>query len=113
MDFKLLLIIFIVIVFLDKGLTAWNITEVNKHFPQVEPYSIEKNPVAKMFFEKYGLLNGSILFGIISVISLFLVFFVLDWIFNERIALWIIFIFYGAVLMNNTYFLLKYSQVIA
>lgn len=115
MDFKLLLIIFIVIVCLDKGLTAWSVIEVNKHFPQAtvgDYYKIEQNPVAKWFYEQYGLLGGSIIYGIISVITLFIFFWIFQWIFNERVALWVIFIFYGLVLANNTYFLLKYSEVI-
>ena len=56
MDFKILLLIFIILVILDKGITAWNIIEVNKHFPEAtkgDYYKVEVNPVAKVFFEKF------------------------------------------------------------
>lgn len=124
MKFATLLIIFIIIVVLDKGLTIANIYEVNKHFPsatQGDYYSVERNPVAKFFFEKFGLWGGSFIYGIISVITLFITLFLIALMLTgfgvsqetaDRIGLWIIFIFYGWVLANNTYFLLKYSTVI-
>ncbi len=110
-----LLTIFIIIVILDKGLTIANIIQVNKHFPEAmkgDAYKIERNPGAKYFFETFGLWGGSFIYGIISVATLFAFFFIFSWVFSERVALYIIFIFYGFVLLNNTYFLLKYSAII-
>jgi hypothetical protein len=114
-SFRILLLIFIVLILLDKGITTMNITQVNKNFPnstKEDYFKIEKNPLAKWFFEKFGLFGGSVLYGIVSLITLFGSFYLFTWITNERIALWIIFIIMGAVIANNSYFLLKYSQII-
>ena len=111
-----LLIIAVILVILDKGLTLANIVQVNKHFPDAmkgDAYKIERNPVAKFFFERCGLWGGTFLYGIISVLTLILFFFIFAWIFSERVALYIIFIFYGFVILNNSYFLLKYSTIIS
>jgi hypothetical protein len=35
-----------------------------------------------------------------------------DAVFGDNVALWIIFIVYGFVIANNTFFLLKYSGVL-
>lgn len=111
-----LLTIFIILVMLDKGLTLINIVQVNKHFPDAmkgDTYKIERNPAAKFFFERCGLWGGTVLYGVISLLTLIIFFFIFSWIFSERIALYIIFIFYGFVILNNTYFLLKYSTIIS
>lgn len=113
---KMLLLIFVIMVVLDKGLTIANIYQVNQHFPQEmkgDYYKVEQNPVAKVFFEKFGLWWGSILYGFVSLAVLFIGFFILSAIFNERVGLWAAFIVYGFVITNNLYFLLKYSQVIS
>ena len=115
-NLKILLLIFVIMVVLDKGLTIANIYQVNKNFPQEmkgEYYKVEQNPVAKWFFEKYGLWGGSFVYGLVSLVMLFIGFFILSYFFNERIALWVAFIIYGFVIINNLYFLLKYSQVIS
>ena len=111
-----LLIIAVILVILDKGLTIANVIQVNKHFPDAtngDAYKIERNPAAKFFFEKYGLWGGSFVYGLISIATIILFFFVMSWIFSERVALYIIFLFYGFVILNNTYFLLKYSTIIS
>jgi hypothetical protein len=114
-NFTTLLVIFIVIVLLDKGLTAINMIQVNKNFPDAmkgDAYKIERNPAAKYFFEQFGLWKGSFIYAIISIATLFTFFFIFSWVFSDRVALYIIFIFYGFVIANNTYFLLKYSAII-
>jgi hypothetical protein len=125
MDLKILFLIFLVMVMLDKGLTAANIVQVNKHFPNAtkgDYYAVERNPVAKFFFQSFGLFWGTIIYGVISILTLFASFFLIagalfyftnDKGYAGRIALYILFIFYGIVVTNNTYFLLKYSGVIS
>lgn len=121
MEFKILLIIFIILVLLDKGITAMNVIQVNKGKTSMD-YSIEKNPIAKWFFEKTGLFWGSLLFGITTIISMFIIIDLLSYTIMKGFgwnqvpadyqALWIIFIVYGFVLANNSFFFLKYSKII-
>jgi len=56
----------------DKIITAINIFTVEKNFPELtkgEPWNIEKNPLAKTFFQKYGIINGSIIYFFISIVT--------------------------------------------
>lgn len=116
MDWKLLLLIFFILVLLDKGLTAANILLVNKNYPlatKSDYYLVEKNPIAKWCFSKFNLAGGTLTYGIISILTLFIAFYILSFIFSERIALYVIFILYGLVIANNVYFLLKYARIIS
>lgn len=103
----------------DKIITVMNIKAVQKNFPTAEPYSIEKNPFARSMFQKFGLLYGTIIYGIFSLATFFFAMLILyypckwwaptnAW----NVAFYILCIFYAFVLMNNTYFLLRYSKLI-
>lgn len=110
-----LLLIFLVIGVLDKGITLLNIQQTWKNFPEDvkdDLYKAEKNPAAKWFFEKLGLNWGTIVYLIISIITLFIAFMILQFFFGETIALFIILMIYGFVIANNVFFLLKFSKVI-
>ncbi len=110
-----LLLIFLVIVSLDKGLTFLVVQQTWKNFPEDikdDIYKAEKNPVAKWFFQKLGLNMGTIVYGLISILTLFLAFFILQLFFGETTALFIIFILYGAVIFNNAFHLLRFMGVI-
>lgn len=107
-----ILLIFLIITILDKGITVINIHQVQKNFPETDALSIEKNPLAKKSFENFGLLWGSIVYGLVSIITMILFFLLLRWSFNEYIALYSFFIIYGIVIVNNLFFLLKYSKII-
>jgi len=113
-SYKALIIIFLIIVILDKGLTITNLIQVNKNFNKGNAfdYSIEKNPMAKWFFMQYGLWAGTFLFSFISLALMFVAYFALTYLFGYRVALFLIFIIMGLVITNNIYFLLKYSQII-
>jgi hypothetical protein len=63
-NWTVIIIIAIILITLDKGLTVLNIKAVEKNNPSVDALSIEKNPLAKFAFQKTGLLWGSILYGI-------------------------------------------------
>jgi len=115
-----ILILIIFLVTMDKMLTVVNIKLVEKNFPDVDRLSIEKNPLAKEFFKQYGLTFGSLLYGLFSVITFLLALFLLKWslsLFNVSnplsISLWVLTIWYGIVISNNLFFLLKFSKVIA
>ncbi len=115
MKFLTLLLIFVVLVSLDKGITLINIKQTWKHFPddiKDDLYKAEKNPAAKWFFEKLGLNWGTIVYLLVSIVTLFLTFLLLQWLFGETIALFVIFILYGFVIANNAFFLLKFSRII-
>ena len=111
-NITLVLIIIILFVSADKVLTAINIHLVKTNFPNADPLSIEKNPVAKLFFEKLGILAGSIVYGIISLLIALIAFILLTKAFNEQIALYVICIAYGLVIANNAFFMLRFAKVI-
>ena len=106
-----LLILFIVLVSLDKTLTAWNLT-VLRDRGNVNYLSAEKNVAAKWFFEKAGLLWGSIFFGLVTIGTLSLCFWALRSIMNEYNALWIIIMIYSAVIGGNIFQLIRNYKLI-
>ena len=112
-------IVIVILVGIDKGITVANIKAVEKNFPDVDRYSIEKNPLAKNFFIKFGLTWGTIFYAMFSVITFLIALKLLDWslslfrVTNSfSIALWIMFILYGVVIANNLFFLLKFSKIV-
>ena len=118
-NFVWVLIIIVLLVGIDKAITVSNIKAVEKNFPEVDRYSIEKNPLAKSFFNKFGLAWGTILYGVFSVLTFLIALKILDWsislfkVTNSfSIAFWILIVFYCMVIGNNLFFLLKFSKVI-
>jgi len=110
------LIVVCCLVFIDKGLTFYNIKQVQKNFPNSEAaknFNIEKNPIAKWFFQKLGLMGGTVVYFFLSVLTLFIAFTFLSMIFKDAVALYIIILLYALVIGNNFFFALKYSGVIA
>jgi len=110
MKFAILLLIFVILVSADKALTMWNLSAIKDGNPNY--LSAEKNPAAKWFFEKFGLLGGTIIFGLVTVCTLFIMFYSFKSIFGADKTLWGIFIVYGVVCSNNLYYLLKNTGVI-
>jgi len=113
------LIVIVLLVSLDKIITVANILQVEKNFPEVDRYSIEKNPVAKFFFVKCGLLGGTIIYGILSVLTFILALVLLEWTLKlfgvvnaQSISLYIMMLLYGLVISNNLFFFLKYSRIV-
>ena len=113
------LVVIVILVSLDKIITAANILQVEKNFPEVNKYDIEKNPVAKFFFKKCGLLWGTIIYGILSVLTFILALILLEWMLKlfgvvnaQSISLYIMIILYCLVIGNNLFFLLKFSKVV-
>ena len=81
MEFNWTIIIFIIIALVaaDKILTIANIRAVEKNFPDVDALSIEKNPLAREFYKQQGLMIGSIIYGIFSILTFILAIFLLNW----------------------------------
>jgi hypothetical protein len=118
-NWNIILAVAIILIFADKALTVMNIKAVEKNYPNADHLSIEKNPIAKFFFQKSGLFWGSIFFGIFSLATFFIAMYLLT--FATRfysptnywgISFYIMCIFYSFVIMNNFYFLLRYSKLI-
>jgi hypothetical protein len=118
-NWAIVLIVIIVLVGLDKALTLMNILRVEKNFPQSDPLSIEKNPIAKSFFKQFGLWGGTVLYFFASILTFILALLLLSWTLslfgltnNKSIALYVLIIWYGFVISNNFYFFLKFSRVV-
>lgn len=118
-NWTIVILIIIALVAADKLLTVANINAVKKNFPNVDPLDIEKNPLAKEFFKQQGLLYGTILYALFSIITFIVAMFLLHWMLklfhvnnSLSIAFYVIMMWYGLVISNNFYFLLKYSRII-
>lgn len=111
-SFKLILIIIITLVVLDKMITYANLSLVKQNFPNVDSLKVEKNIVARWFFSKFGLLLGSIIFGLVTIATTAFAYLMISRWLGESISLYILFILYGFVIFNNLYFLLKYARII-
>jgi hypothetical protein len=119
MNWWTIIIIAVLLVSLDKGLTFLNIKSVEKNYPGVNPYSIEKNPIAKISFEKFGLYGGTLIYWIFSIFT----FLIAVWLLShpariiapnnpEGVALYFIMMLYALVIFNNLYFLFRYNKLL-
>lgn len=118
-NWALVLVLIVCLVLVDKSLTVINIKSVEKNFPDVDRYSIEKNPVAKSFFIKFGLGWGTILYFLLSIITFIIALILLAWCIGLlkipnafSISLYIMTIWYGFVIANNLFFLFKFNGII-
>ena len=118
-NWTVIIILAILLVTLDKTLTVMNINAVKKNYPGADPVSIERNPLAKFCFQKTGLLWGSIIYGIFSLGTFMLAL----WLFSFPARAWapdnavavsfyVMCMLYSLILMNNFYFLLRYSKLL-
>lgn len=113
-------LIFVLIVFLvsvDKVITYYNIKAVEKNFPNIDKFSIEKNPLAKKFFQDHGLFWGNLIYWIISILTFLIALSLIKLSFDLlgipnslSISLWIMVILYCLALGNNLFFLFKYNK---
>lgn len=115
-NFLTLFLIFAILVTADKGITAINVHLFNKNFPEVaakDPYQIERNPIAKWSFEKFGLAGGTVFYWVGGILTLYIAFFLLSIGLRQNISLYILVMLYGLVIANNFYFMFKYARWIA
>lgn len=121
MDRNLIWIIGLIVflIFLDKILTFASIKAMEKNFPTIDKFSIEKNPIQRWFFQKVGLGWGLVLYGIISIITFYIAWILINitltWFRlsnSPTIGLYILFMVYGLVITNNLFQLLRYSKII-
>jgi len=119
MNWWTVVIVAIVLITLDKGITAMNIKAVEKNNPEIDKYSIEKNPLANASFKKFGLLGGTLIYWVFSLATFFLAL----WLFSYPASAWapdnafpvafyFMMLIYGVVIFNNFYFFLRYSKLL-
>jgi len=107
----IVLLIAILLVFTDKFVTVLNINAVEKNYPNIDKYSIERNPVQKYFFVKCGLIEGAVIYFLISLVTFMLAYYLLSLAFPNY-SLYIMVLVYGLAIVNNLFFLLKYNKII-
>jgi len=112
MKLWVLLLIFVVLVLADKGLTIANLKVLENKYPDKDFMSVEKNPLAKYIMEKTGIVFGNFIYAIFSLLTAFIGFFILRKFLGEDIALISILVIYALVITNNFYWLLKYTEIL-
>jgi len=115
-----IIILIVCLVSVDKILTYYNIKAVEKNFPEIDKFSIEKNPLAKSFFKSYGLAWGTVLYWFLSIVTFLVALALIKWSLTLigvpnplSISLWIMVILYCVVIGNNLFFLFKFSKWVA
>jgi len=117
LEVSTMIIYAILVVFLDKIITLDNIKTVMKNQPSKDALSIEKNPLAQWLFRNYGLATGTILMFIVSLLQFLIAFLFLRWLSAffwsnpGDISFYIIFGIYCLTIINNLFFLYKFSKV--
>ena len=101
----------------DKIITYYNIKAVEKNFPDVDKFSVERNPLARKFFQDFGLFWGNILYGFVSIVTFLLALALIKWTLSLfgipnplSIALWVMVVLYGMAIANNLFFLFKFNK---
>ena len=104
--------IMLVLVAADKISTYLNLKRTEKYHPEIQPASkIEKNPLAKWFFDKTGYVFGSIFYFIISCLTFLLAWYLLGSsldlitkVSGYEVAFYLISCVYLLVFANNMFF---------
>ncbi len=116
-NWTLIFILIILLVSADKILTYYNIKAVEKNFPDIDKFSIEKNPLAKKFFQKYGLFWGNIIYWFVSILTFLIALSLIKWTLSLfgipnslSVALWVMVILYCIAIGNNLFFLFKFNR---
>lgn len=100
----------LVLIFLDKLITAMTILKVEKNYPNKDKFSVEKNPLAHYFFRNFGLTLGTVFYFILSFFSFFFSVWLLDFIFEYRTGFILVSIVYFLVIINNIKWYFKFSK---
>ena len=119
MNWWVVFLVFVIIVTLDKGLTYANVAAVQRNNPTLDATSVEKNPIARWSFKQFGLFGGTIFYWFISLatlyIALFLFYYPAQLVAPDNAmatSLYAIMILYGLIIANNSYFLLRYNNLL-
>lgn len=119
MNWWTVVIVAIILISLDKGITILNVKAVEKNYPDVDSLSIEKNPLAKAVFQKFGLYGGTFCYWLFSLATFFFALYLFSyparaWAPDNAfpVAFYFMCMFYSLVIMNNFYFFLRYSKLL-
>lgn len=114
-----MIIVLVALVIADKALTVINLNTMKKNFPDVDILNAKKNPIARFFFQKFGLVGGTIIQGLLGIITAIIALLLFNQTLQKfyvpnslSISLWIVIIIYSIVIGNNLFFLLKASKVV-
>jgi hypothetical protein len=122
MDWAIVLLVAAIIFMIagDKIITAINIHTVAKNFPNLKANSIEKNPLAKLFFDKFGTTGGSVIYFFISIVTACIAVALLSATFysfgqaNPVIkSMLVILVVYTLVVIWNFYMYLRFAKIIS
>jgi len=118
-NWKVVILILVLLTIADKAITVANLNAIKKNFPDIDPLKAEKNPIARFFFQKCGLIWGTIIYGVIGLLTALLFMLVLNLMLSTvgvpnslSISFYVVMIIYGITITNNLYFFLKYSRII-
>jgi len=118
-NWKIVILVLIALVIADKVITVANLQAIKRNFPDIDPLKAEKNPIARFFFTKLGMTWGTIVYGVISLLTILIFMFLVTWTLTAihtpnalSISLWAVMIWYGVIIFNNLYFLLKFIKVV-
>jgi hypothetical protein len=98
----------IVLVTFDKVITALTLIQAEKKYKK-RWITLEKNPLARWFFEKLGIFCGSLAYGVISVFTFLLMGYLLSLIFGFY-GYVIIAGLYVVAIINNLYWYFKWKK---
>ena len=116
------LTLFLVILLLvagDKVSTYYSIHNLQKNYPGIDYLSAEKNPAARFFMQKRGLVWGQVIFAFISIGIFYLSLFLLQLCLRGfgiqnyiGISWYVLLLIYSATIANNIYFALKNGKIL-
>jgi uncharacterized protein YacL len=104
------IIIALILIFLDKLITAMTILRVEKNYPNKDKFSVEKNPVALYFFRNYGLLAGTILYFILSYFMFNFSVWLLSFVIGTFYSFLVIASIYVLVIINNIRWFVRFGN---
>ena len=114
-----LLIMVLLFVAGDKVSTIYAVKASQQNYDLKEPFQVERNPLARLLFQKQGLVLGSITMGFLHVLLwLFFCIPLLTYAFGRLpftapnavgISWYLMFMMHGWIIANNLYFCLRFG----
>ena len=105
-----LIFIALVLISLDKLITAMTIKRVERNYPNKDKFSVEKNPLALYFFKNFGLNLGSVFYFILSYFTFNFSVWLLSFLIGTLYAFYSISFIYVLVIINNVKWFIKFGN---
>ena len=100
----------VLLISIDKIITVKSLELTKKYFPK-RYITIEKNPLNRFFFKKFGIRKGAIIYSFTSLISFFLSVYFIGFLINSYFYSFLTICFvYVITIGNNLYWLNKYRR---